>query len=283
MTEVAKQSENGGAVAVAVTDRIAQIRGEGANSITGPQDSIPGTVAIMAMGKSHSTFTGLASQSGGRHSVCDEVWAINGMAGTVQADRVFAMDDLHIQQLRADAQPDRGVAHLLETFRRHPGPIYTSRKYDDWPNTVAFPLEDVLNVTKGPAYLNNTVAYAVAYAVYLHALHGKPEQIQLYGCDYGYRDVHKREKGRACTEHWLGIATTKGIEVAVPNESTLFDMDRPDEERIYGYDTEVITVGREDGEVKVDRRDRDNIPTAEEMERRYSHIPAVDASSEEAQ
>jgi hypothetical protein len=57
----------------------------------------------------------------------------------------------------------------------------------------------------GMAYLNNTGACAVAYAVHIGV-----KKISLFGCDYTYPNVHDAEKGRACLEFHLGIAKAAG-------------------------------------------------------------------------
>ena len=57
------------------------------------------------------------------------------------------------------------------------------------------------------AYLNNTVPYAIAFAISQEV-----SKICLYGIDFSYKEVpHMAEAGRACTEFWLAIASTKGI------------------------------------------------------------------------
>jgi hypothetical protein len=77
-------------------------------------------------------------------------------------DRVFHMDDVRIQQVRADAVPDSNIAVMLDWMKAHPGPIYTSRPHPDYPGLVRFPLQDVLN-DLGTAYFNGTAAYAAPW------------------------------------------------------------------------------------------------------------------------
>jgi len=39
-----------------------------------------------------------------------------------------------------------------------------------------------------------------------------------------YPDIHIAESGRACVEYWIGIASSRGVRVAVSAHSTLMDM-----------------------------------------------------------
>jgi hypothetical protein len=92
-----------------------------------------------------------------------------------------------------------------------------------------YPLEEVvkeLNI----CYFNNTVPYAIAYAIWVGAKH-----LSLYGLDFTYKNVSIAEAGRACTEFWCAIATTRGIKIEVAHNSGLLDTNVPDNEKLYGY------------------------------------------------
>src|SRR5690606_9119830 len=157
--------------------------------------------------------------------------------------RVFHMDDVRIQERRAALKPDGAIANMLKWMRTHPGPIYTSRAHPDYPGLVEYPLEDVLNDI-GYGYLNNTTAYAVAYAIHL-----KATKISLFGVDFTYPQAHQAEKGRGSVEFMLGIAAARGIKIAIPHESSL--LDACEEQKLYGYDTVDVGLSYEDGRVKV--------------------------------
>lgn len=231
-----------------------------------PKEPAPDHVLILGLGPSLESYVDLAKRLGGRHAFCDEVWGINAVAGVVQCDRVFHMDDVRIQEIRAAARPDSNIARMLEWMRRHPGPIYTSRPHPDYPGTVAFPLEDVIN-SCGMAYFNSTAAYAVAYAVHIGV-----KQISLFGCDFTYARAHDAEKGRGCVEFHLGIAKARGIQVGFPSNTSLMDACAPIEERLYGYDTVTLDFdGGDDDPVRVTMTPRDRLPTADEIEARYDH------------
>lgn len=242
-----------------------------ANDKKTPAPSAPGHVAIVGLGPSCAAFFELTRRLGGVSAYCDEVWGINAIGDVLRCDRIFHMDDLEIQERRAEARPRGNIAAMVRWLKSHPGPVYTSRLRAGYPGLVPFPLEDVLNARHdgngGAPYFNSTAAYAVAFAVHIGV-----SKISLFGLDYTLPNAHHAEKGRACVEFWLGIAAARGIEIAVPEQTSLLDACAPEAERLYGYDcVDVILSDREDGGVKVDFVDKEAVPSADEIERRYDH------------
>lgn len=231
----------------------------------------PDHVAIIGLGPSSAAYLDLVKRLGSRQAYCDEVWAINAIADVLQCDRIFHMDDLRVQEGRAKERPGSNIAHMVEWLKTHPGPIYTSVVREGYPGLVAFPLEEVLNggnaAGGGVPYFNSTTAYAIAYAVHIGV-----KRISLFGIDYTLPNMHSAEQGRACCEFWLGIAAARGIEITVPEQTSLLDACAPERERLYGYDcVDVHLLDREDGGVNVEFTDREDMPTAAEIEKRYDH------------
>lgn len=225
----------------------------------------PKTVAIVAMGKSAATYLRLCANAGSRHRVADETWAINAMGGVIAHDLLFHMDDCQVQEQRAARNPQGNVAGMLDWLREHPG-FMTSRALPDYPGAIEFPLDEVINAI-GSTYFNSTVAYAVAYAIYLGV-----EKISLFGVDYSYADSHKSEAGRGCVEFLLGLAAARGIQVEVASDSTLLDANVDPRIRPYGYDAFDVSFDKTaDGRLCVIREPRDELPTPEEIEKRYRH------------
>lgn len=224
----------------------------------------PGHVAICALGPSLDLYVDMCKRHGGRHRFADETWGVNAVGGVLQCDRVFHMDDVELQERRAAANPKSNIAGMLEWMREHPGPIYTSRTegIGGYPGLVAFPYERVIN-SLGFSYFNNTVPYAVAYALWIGV-----KRVSLFGCDYTYASSHKAEKGRACLEWWMGFARAHGVEFSVAGTSTLQDACEPDQP--YGYDAYDVHLDVKDGVAKVNWN-RVDLPTAEEIEARYDH------------
>ena len=241
-------------------------RYEGDAEAPAPAPAPPAHVAILGLGPSLEVYTDVVRRAGGRSAFCDEAWAINALGDVLQCDRVFHMDDVRIQELRAAAAPDGNIAAMLKWLRRHPGPIYTSRAHPDYPGLVEFPLEAAINDLQY-AYFNSTAAYALAYAIHIGV-----QKVSLFGCDYTYPNAHHAEKGRACLEFWMGVAASRGILIGIPDRSTLMDSMAPLAERLYGYDTlEVDIQPQPDGLAKVAFRPRESIPSAAEIEARYDH------------
>jgi hypothetical protein len=222
----------------------------------------PQHVAIVGLGPSCAEYLRFTRGLGSRAKLADEIWTINSLGDILLCDRIFHMDDVRIQEIRAKAAPQSNIAAMLEWLKRHPGPIYTSRAHPEYPGMVAFPLEDVVNAL-GYGYFNNTAAYAIAFAVYIGV-----KRISCYGMDFTYPDSHDAEKGRGCVEFWLGQAAARGIKITVPRASSLLDAMHPE---LYGYDTVDVKFDRAGDRVKVTMTERERIPTAEEIEARYDH------------
>lgn len=225
----------------------------------------PHHVAIVGLGPSAKEYFELTMRLGGRRGMADETWAINALGDVLACDRVFHMDDVAVQELRAAANPGSNIARMLEWLRLHPGPIYTSVVRKGYRGLVPFPLEGLLNAG-GIPYLNNTAAYAIAYARLIGV-----KKISLYGLDFTRPNIHQGEQGRACCEFWLGLCMADGIEIQLPSQTTLMDACAPPGELFYGFDGFDISLrDGADGKVEVDLKPKD-LPTAEEIERRYDH------------
>jgi SAM-dependent methyltransferase len=236
-------------------------------------------IAILGLGPSIDQYLDYTKRLGGRSAFCDEVWAINALGNVLDCDLVFHMDDIRIQEKRAEAEPTSNIAAMVRWIKHSKVPVVTSRKHPDYPALVEFPLEDVLNNLEHD-YFNSTAAYAVAFAIHIGAT-----KISCFGFDFTYANSHQAEKGRACVEFWLGVAKARGIKLSMPKTTTLMDALGERKDRLYGYDTvDVIFDIQEDGSVKLQFKPLDEIPTAAEMEKRYDHTvhpnPLVNRASE---
>lgn len=224
-------------------------------------------IAILGLGPSLGQFVEITKRLGARSKLCDETWGINAVGDIIRCDRVIHMDDVRVQERRAAAAPESNIAAMLGWMKTHPGPIYTSIPHSDYPGTVAYPLEDVVRDLK-TIYFNSTAAYAVALAI-----HRGATRIMCFGMDFTYPDAHDAEKGRACVEFWLGVASARGIAVEAPTVSSLLDACYPAEARFYGYDMVDVKRSGAIGETvfTFEPRPEDRTPTAEEIEERYDH------------
>lgn len=227
---------------------------------------VPDRVAILGLGPTLEAYVDVAKRLGARGVLVDEVWGINAAADVIICDRVFHMDDVRVQEARAAAKPESNIAAMLTWLRTHPGPIYTSVPHPDYPGTVAYPLEEVLNGLGGVAYFNSTAAYAVAYAVHIGV-----KQLYLFGCDFSFADSHQAEKGRACVEYYLGIGKARGMDIGLPGGTSLMDGCATNQDRLYGYDGMDISFSDGSDSRRTVTFTPRPLPTAEEIEERYDH------------
>lgn len=169
----------------------------------------PKSVALVALGPSSREFFIEGAVLEGFELQTDEVWAINGGMIAFRHDRVFNMHDLRYTAKR--------VPRLGQAMMVHDRPILSTMHYPEFPTSYAYPLSEVIQAT-GENYLNSTVAYALAYAVTL-----KVKDIWLYGCDFWYPDLQRREQGGQCAAYWLGQLRAFGIHYHLPQNSSLLD------------------------------------------------------------
>ena len=224
----------------------------------------PEHVAILGLGPSLDQYTDVCKRLGGKHAFCDETWGINALGSVLYCDRVFHMDDIRVQEARAESQPASNIARMVEWLRYHPGPVITSRAHPEYPGLVEFPLQDVLQKFE-VGYFNSTAAYAIVYAMHIGV-----KRISLFGVDFTYPNQHDAEKGRGCVEFWLGMAMARGIKVAVSQRSSLLDAVASQADRFYGYDTVDVVLSTDDGRARVEYIDKIP-PSADEIEERYDH------------
>jgi SAM-dependent methyltransferase len=79
-----------------------------------------------------------APLSGGRRKFCDETWGINALGDVLACDRVFHMDDVRIQEIRAEARPESNIAAMLEWMRSQDADLHQPRA-QGLPGLVAVP------------------------------------------------------------------------------------------------------------------------------------------------
>lgn len=186
--------------------------------------NLPRTVAIVAMGDSHKDYFNDCIAKSGRFQVADETWAVNVMAGVIEHDRAIIMDDL--AYFSRAAREHKHLEGYKDWLHKHPGPIYTSRVDPEFPGSVLYPLEEVLNSLRF-SYFNGTTSYALALAIHLNIPH-----VKLYGMDFT-QGGEVAESGRACLEYWIAVACFRNIKITLSASTTLCDHNkgRP----LYGY------------------------------------------------
>ena len=182
------------------------------------------SIAIVGLGNSFSEYI-LAKI---RSEKFDEGWAINSMSGVIYHDKCFMMDP----PSRFLDTPNAGKQTTIMSDRLKQKiniPIFSCTLDKRCPDVVEFPLQEVIQNT-GYSYLNNTVAYSLAYAISQEV-----SNLHLYGIDFTHKAINFAEAGRACCEFWLAIAISKGIKVHIAHNSSLLDINVPDDQKLYGY------------------------------------------------
>ena len=71
-------------------------------------------IAILGLGPSVRQYMELTKRAGGRSAFCTETWGINALGDVFACDRIFHMDDVRIQEIRAAAKPDSNIARMLD-------------------------------------------------------------------------------------------------------------------------------------------------------------------------
>jgi len=184
-------------------------------------------VAIVGLGGSFSEYvlSRINSQK------FDEVWGINSIGGIMHVDKTFMMDPASrfLDDVKAGTQTGIAQEFLLETPNK--GPIYSCCLDSRVPEIELYPLKEVVS-DLGYSYFNNTVAYAIAYAIY----NKKVSKLHLYGIDFSYKqNLNFAEAGRACCEFWCAIALSKGMQIEVARTSGFMDTNVAENEKLYGY------------------------------------------------
>jgi len=243
----------------------------------GPAPSVPKRVALVGLGPTRAHYINEVDAVGNRYDKFDETWTMNSFCNVIESDRLWHMDNIAVQELRA--QKNEKVCGMLKAMKNYKGPIYTSVHHDGYHNLIQFPLFEVIQKF-GSAYFNSTPAYAIAYAMYIGV-----KELWLFGLDYTWPDVHKAEQGRACCEFWLGKATMLGMKIQICRHSTLMDSRyfKEDDIPLYGYDGYRLAM-EESSPGKIALRFFEKpLPTAEEIEKRYDHILKADDIKKEAE
>jgi len=180
-------------------------------------------IAIVGLGGSYSDYVAARIRS----EKYDQVWGINCIGAIIHVDKTIMMDPVSRFLDSDNAGSQTNIAR--EFLKKNTKPIITCELDKRVKHLEEYPLEKVIKELN-LCYFNNTVAYAIAYAIYC-----KATEICLYGIDYNYKNVSIAEAGRACCEFWCAIAVSKGIKIEVAHSSGLLDTNVPDNEKLYGY------------------------------------------------
>ena len=167
----------------------------------------PKKVALVALGPSLFEFIKVSFNKKGKPAYFDEVWTVNRGHKLFWHDKVFCLDDLK--------WIEKEDAFYAQSLRDHPMPILTSTAYPEYPMAVEYPVKEVIK-TIGDDLLNNTVCYAVAYAIHIRV-----KELSIYGADFFYNNAVAGEEGGQAVAYLLGMARHFGMTFRIPQASTM--------------------------------------------------------------
>lgn len=122
-------------------------------------------------------------------------------------DRLFEMHDLRLLKSATCRKPD-----YLERLKSLDVQLFMQEAYQEIPNSMAYPFDEVSKVTGG--VFNSSLAYMLAMAIC-----ERPAQIGIWGVDMEADDEYGYQ--RPNFEYLIGLARGKGIKVTIPEKSPL--------------------------------------------------------------
>lgn len=163
-----------------------------------------------------------------------EIWGLNEMHDWPWMLRATRWFQIHPRKSFMRELAVRNVRGHFEWLQKDHGiPIYMQFQHEDIPDSVEYPLLDMLDeffgkIRKGDEkvkYFTATFAYMVAIAL---SKKEKFERIEIYGFEMANEEDFSAQK--SCAEFWLGVITGRGLEMYLPPQSQLLWGD------LYGYE-----------------------------------------------
>ena len=135
-----------------------------------------------------------------------EKWICNNLWKFVPEDKWDRLYDLHEHH---NIVKDAEHAGYLARCEK---PVYVFEPKPEWPTSVAFPKDEILE-TLG-RYFTNSISWMVA-----HALMEGATELHIYGVDLAQGTEYAQQRPSA--EYMLGIAVGMGVKVYIPPSSDL--------------------------------------------------------------
>ncbi len=158
-----------------------------------------------------------------------EIWCLNEFykyAKEVKNFRCTRWFEIHNRESRSKATPEH-VAFLKQC----PVPLFMWQRYDDLPNSVKFPKDEIIQFFEdkgflGARYFTNSISWMVGLAIYEGF-----EEIILTGTDMATDSEYGWQ--RPSVEYFIGLAEGMGIKFSVPASSDLLKCTQ-----LYGFESD---------------------------------------------
>jgi len=155
-----------------------------------------------------------------KDSKADELWTVNHAAIVKDMPKFHRLFEIHKKDWYLRKEAPRSAIYEKWLEEQHDFPIYMQRKRKEVPNSVRYPLEEIVaELLPGlvwvdaegkeivrSKYFTSSASYMMALAIY-----EKFDVIEIYGIDmennteYGYQ--------KPCMEFWEGYALGRGIKI----------------------------------------------------------------------
>lgn len=136
-----------------------------------------------------------------------EKWACNNLHLHLRPDQPWdRLYDLHDYKTISS---DKAHEAFLRTCDK---PVFVWQPRPEWPASVEFPKQDVLDSFGN--YFTNSISWMVAHAI----LEGVTE-LHIYGVDLAQGTEYANQ--RPSCEHMLGVAQGRGVKIFIPQTSDL--------------------------------------------------------------
>jgi len=160
-----------------------------------------------------------------------EVWGLNELHGKpwYRVDGVTRWFQMHIKR---SFTKEHKCNHWEWLQEEHPFPIYMLQDFDDVPNSVTYPLQQIQNELIGNFYrgeekmkklFSSTMCYQVALALYEGF-----ERIEMFGIELMGEGAYAYQ--REAMAFWMGKADGMGVETWMPEDCALLV------QPLYGYE-----------------------------------------------
>jgi hypothetical protein len=153
-----------------------------------------------------------------------EIWGLNDLHNSIKRFTrwfdIHTTDNINEDVKLGRSPPDRcGIGGLA----RLQCPVYMQDRNADVPNSIKYPLQEILATFKGftgDRYFTNSISYMLAFALYEGIISGRQwDEIKIFGVDMAVGPEYIAQ--RPSCEYWIGVAEGMGVKMFIPDASDL--------------------------------------------------------------